>query len=216
VLFGVVCDARVLAKEQRTAAGKLAMHFLPKKPVNKRWRFTTDEYGFRINAEVACEYRDIKSELQRLKEHPSRNFAAIAQRIRELQARFDEIRHHLQPPCPSRYGKDQVYEDYVRLQRLAGKRAAGIELTAEQAAEEAHRRARFDAYAAGPEAAEARRRRKELERADESEFIEFVGRCHAIAATFPASRRVSPSSRQAILRATSRIRIHHEATSPST
>jgi hypothetical protein len=174
VLFGIVCDAHVPAKEQRTAAGKLAAHFLPKKPVNKRWRFTTDEYGFRINAEIAREYRDIKSELQRLKEHPLRNFAENAQRIRELQAKIDEIRHHLQPPCPSRYGKDQCWEDHVRLDRLARKRADGLELTAEQDAEEAHRRARFDAYAAGPEATEARRRRKELESADEPEFIEFA------------------------------------------
>jgi hypothetical protein len=90
-LLGIVSDASASAKARRKTAVKLAAYFLSKKPVNKRWRFTADECGFAINAEIAREYRAIDFELRDLKRHPSRDFPEIAQRLRRLQARIDAI-----------------------------------------------------------------------------------------------------------------------------
>jgi hypothetical protein len=143
----------------------LATHFLPKKPVNTRWRFAEDECGFAINAEIAREYRAIDFELRDLKRYPTRALPEIAQRIRKLQARIDAIGQRLQCPCPSRYGTEQIWEDHFRLATLARKREDGFALTEAEDAEEAHRTARFGCYAEGPEQTE-RRYRKDLERAD--------------------------------------------------
>jgi hypothetical protein len=182
-LLGVVSDASASAKARRKAAMNLATYFLPKKPVNKRWRFTADECGFAINAEIAREYRAIDFELRDLKRQPSRDFPEIAQRIRKLQARFDAIRQRLQCPPPKDdgdedtirqrlqgpppigYGDKELLEDWTRLETFARKRKAGIALSTEEDAEEAHRNARFDCYAEGPEQT-ARRRRQQLEAAD--------------------------------------------------
>jgi hypothetical protein len=163
-LLGIVSDANASAKARRKAAAKLATYFLPKQPVNKRWRFTADECGFAINAEIAREYRAIDFELRDLKRHPNRDFPEIAQRIRKLLARIDAIHRRLQCPCPSRYGNKEISEDMIRLEMLAGKREAGIALSTEEDAEEAHRKARFDSYMEGPERT-ARRCRQRLEAA---------------------------------------------------
>jgi hypothetical protein len=182
-LLGIVSDASASAKARRKAAAKLATYFLPKQPVNKRWRFTADECGFAINAEIAREYRTIDFELQALKRHPTRDFPEIAQRIRKLQARIDAIRQRLQCPPPEDdgdedairqrlqrppqkgYGLEEFSEDWIRLETFARKREAGIALSSEEDAEEAHRKARFDCYVRGPEQT-ARRRKLHLEAAD--------------------------------------------------
>jgi hypothetical protein len=182
-LLGIVSDASASAKARRKAAAKLATHFLPKKPVNKRWRFTADECGFAINGEIAREYRAIDFELRDLKRHPNSDFPEIGQRIRKLQSRVnairqrlqcpppkddgdkDAIRQRLQGPPPMGYGDKEFSEDWIRLETFARKRKAGIALSAEEDAEEAHRNARFDCYAQGPEQT-ARRRRRHLEAAD--------------------------------------------------
>jgi hypothetical protein len=164
-LLGVVSDASAPAKARRKAAAKLAAYFLQMKPANKRGRFTADECGFAINAEIAREYRFIDFELRDLKRHPSRDFPEIALRIRKLQARIEAIRQRLQCPCPSRYGIKEISEDIIRLADLARKREAGIALSTVEDAEEAHRKARFDCYLEGPEPA-ARRRRQHLEAAN--------------------------------------------------
>jgi hypothetical protein len=184
-LFGIISDASASVKARRKAATKLATYFLPKKPVNMRWRFTADECGFAINAEIAREYRAIDFELQDLKRHPSRDFPEIAQRIRKLQARIDAIRQRLQCPPPKDagyrdatrqrpqcspsmgYGDKEFWEDWIQLETFARKRNAGIALSTEEDAEEAHRNARFDCYREGPEQT-ARRRRRHLEAADNS------------------------------------------------
>jgi hypothetical protein len=124
-LLGIVSDAGASAKARRKAATKLAAHFLPKKPVDKRWRFTEDASGFAINGEIAREYRAIDFELRDLKRHPNRDFPEIAQRIRELQARIGAIRQRLLCPCPTRYEDEQISEDMKRLAELARKREAG-------------------------------------------------------------------------------------------
>jgi hypothetical protein len=165
VLLVIVSDASAPAKARRKAAAKLAAYFLPMKPVNKRWRFTADECGFTINAEIAREYRAIDFELRVLKRHPNQDFPEIAQRIQKLQRKKDAIHQRLTCPCPSRYGKEQIWEDHIRLVTLARKREDGFVLTAEEDAEEAHRKARFDSYAEGPEQT-ARRYRGDLEGAD--------------------------------------------------
>jgi hypothetical protein len=166
-LLGIVSDASASAKSRRKAAMKLATYFLPKKPVNKDWGFTADKYGFAINTEIAREYRAIDFELRDLKRHPNRDFPEIAQRIRKLQARFDAIRQRLQcpppkdagykdairrqsqSPLPMGYGDEEFAEDWIHLETFARKRKAGIALSTEEDAEEAHRNARFDCYAKG-------------------------------------------------------------------
>jgi hypothetical protein len=182
-LLGIVSDASASAKARRKAAAKLATYFLPKKPANKRWRFTADECGFAINAEIAREYRAIDFELRDLKRHPSRDFPEIAQRIQRLQLRIDAIRQRLQCPppkddgdkdairqrlqCPppKAYGDKEFSDDWIQLVTFARKREAGIALSPEEDAEEAHRNARFGCYSEGPEQM-ARRRRRHLEDAD--------------------------------------------------
>jgi hypothetical protein len=184
-LLGIVSDASASAKARRKAAAKLAAYFLPKQPVNKRWRFTADECGFAINAEIAREYRAIDFELQDLKRHRSRDFPEIAQRIRKLQARSDAILQRLQCPppkdCgykdaipqrlqyppPNGYGDKEFSEDWIQLETFARKRKAGIALTPEEDAEEAHRNARYDCYAKGPELT-ARSRQQHLKTANNS------------------------------------------------
>jgi len=183
-LLAIVSDASATAKGRRKAATKLATYFLPMKPVNKRWRFTAaDECGFAINAEIAREHRAIDFELRDLKRHPSQDFPEIAQRIGKLQARLDAIRQRLQcpppkndgdedtirqrPQCPppKGYGDKEFSDDWIRLETFARKREAGIALSPEEDAEEAHRNARFDSYAESPEQT-ARRRRRHLEDVD--------------------------------------------------
>ena len=182
-LLGIVSDASASAKARRKAAAKLATHFLPKKPVNTRWRFAEDECGFAINAEIAREYRAIDFELRSLKLDPCRDFPEIAQRIRKLQARIDAIRQRLQCPPPKNdgdkkairqrpqspppkgYGDKDFSEDWIQLVWFARKREAGVPLSTKEDAEEAHRKARFDCYAEGPEQT-ARRYRRHLQAAD--------------------------------------------------
>ena len=164
-LFGIVSDATAQPKARRKAAVTLAKYFLPTKPVNKRWQFTADKYGFAINAEVARDYRAIDFKLRDLKGHRNRDFPEFAQRIAKLEARKELIRQRLQCPDPHRYGTEQFGEDALQLQKLARKRESGSALTEAEDAEEAHLRARFGYYAEGPEQT-ARRYLKELEDAD--------------------------------------------------
>jgi hypothetical protein len=174
-LLGIVSDASASAKARRKAAMKLAMHFLPRKPVSTRWRFTADECGFAINGEIAREYRAVDFELRDLKRRPSRDFPEIAQRIRKLQARIDAILQRLQCPPPKDdgdtirqrkgYGDKEFAEDLIWLADLARKREAGIALSTAEDTEEAHRKARFDCFLEGPEQT-ARRRRQHLKDAD--------------------------------------------------
>jgi hypothetical protein len=202
-LLGIVSEASASAKARRKAAAKLATDFLPRKPVNKRWRFSADECGFAINAEIAREYRAIDFELQDLKRHPNRDFPEIAQRIRKLQAKIDAIRQRLQCPPPKDdgdkdairqrlqgpppmgYGDKEFSEDWIRLETFARKRKAGIALSTEEDAEEAHRNARFDCYAQGPQQT-AQRRQRHLEAADN---LFGKGRFFKVGMTPPLSRK---------------------------
>jgi hypothetical protein len=184
-LLGIVADASASAKTRRKAAMKLATYFLPKTPVDKRWRFTEDACGFAINGEIAREYRAIDFELQDLGCHPNRDFPEIAQRIRELQARIGAIRQRLHCPCPTRYLDEQILEDIKRLTELARKREAGVALGREEDAEEAHRKARFGCYVEGPEPT-ARRYQRDLEGADHR-FRK--GRFFKVGITAPLSRK---------------------------
>jgi hypothetical protein len=133
-LFVIVCDANASAKVRRKAAAKLAAYLLPKKPVDKRWRFTEDAYGFAISGAIAREYRALDFELQDLKRNPT-DFPEIAQQVRELQARIDTIRRRLQCPCPAFYNYEQISEDIIRLEQIGRKREARIALRREEDAE---------------------------------------------------------------------------------
>jgi hypothetical protein len=118
-----------------------------------------------------------------------------------LQARLDAILQRLQcpppkdaggtirqlpqGPTPKGYGDEEFSEDWIQLDSFTRKREAGIALSTEEDAEEAHRMARFDCYREGPEQT-ARRRRRHLEDADnlfrKNRFLK-VGR------TTPLSRK---------------------------
>ena len=163
-LFVIVCDANASAKARWKAAAKLAAYLLPKKPVDKRWRFTEDACGFAISGAIAREYRALDFELRDLKRNPT-DFPEIAQRIRELEAKIDTIRRRLQCPCPALYNNEKISEDIIRLAQIARKREARIALRREEDAEEAHRKARLDCYAQGPEQT-ARRYKEDLDRAN--------------------------------------------------
>lgn len=164
-LFAIIQNAGTAAKGQRKAAAKLAAHLLPMKPVNKRWRFETDECGFAVNAEIAKEYRELDFKLRELRRRPDWKLPRIAKIIRKLEANRAEIVVRLECPAPNLYGKVQISIDRDKLADYACKRQDGIALTAAEEVDEAHRRARFDRYVEGPEQT-ARRYRRKLELAE--------------------------------------------------
>jgi hypothetical protein len=162
--LGVVQDAAVNPKARRKAALKIAEFLLPKVP--KKAKVIADEYGFAISPKLASAYRDIQLELRTLNGEPTRKIPAIAEKIKKLEARSAAIRRRLQVPCPSRYGTKEAHEDAVRLGEFAALRYNNkATLNEAQQAEEAHVRARFDVYCAGPESI-ARGRRAALAEAD--------------------------------------------------
>ncbi|MGC2124662.1 MAG: hypothetical protein WA652_17575 [Xanthobacteraceae bacterium] len=154
-LFGVVQDAAADAETRRKAALKIAEFLLPK--VAKKAKTLPDEYGFRVNPELAGEYRDIQLELRSLSNGPTRKIPAIAAKIKKLEARSDAIRQRLQVPCPTKYRIDEAVKDYVKLAEFAQLRYDETALTETQKAEEAHRRVRFDVFAYCPEQVGRRR-----------------------------------------------------------
>jgi hypothetical protein len=162
-LFGVVQDATANPKARRKAALKIAEFLLPK--VGKKAKVIPDEYGFCVSPNLASGYRDIQLELRALVNAPTRKIPAIAEKIKKLEARSDAIRRRLELPCPSRYGEKEAAKDWVRLMEFTSLHDNEAALSEAQKAEEAHLRARFDVFNAGPEAVE-RRRREALEDAD--------------------------------------------------
>jgi len=162
ILFSVMQDTTVPVGQRRKAATEAAQHFLPKKPGTKRWwvNAPVDQYGFAITPEIAAEYRDIKFESRHLARSGS-NSPRTRNKVEKLRARMNAILHRLQCPCPSKYGSKQRTEDRDRLIYFLRQREAKISLREEANAEEAHRRARVDAFDEGPESA-ARLRLSEL------------------------------------------------------
>jgi hypothetical protein len=160
-LFGVVQDATANPKARRKAALKIAEFLLPK--VGKKAKIIPDEYGFAINPNLISAYRDIQLELRALE--PTRKIPAIAEKIKQLEARSDAIRRRFQVPCPSKYGEKEAAKDRERLIEFASLREDGTALTEAQKAEEAHLRARLEVVSASPESI-AHRRREALEDAD--------------------------------------------------
>ncbi len=162
-LFGIVQDATADPKAQRKAALKIAEFLLPK--VGKKAKALLDEYRFSVNPNLASAYRDTQLELRALVNEPSRKTPAIAEKIKELEARSDAIRRRLQVPCPTDYGNEEVTDDYARLMQFTWLRDSETALTEAQKAEEAHLKVRFDVFAHSPESI-ARRRREELQEAE--------------------------------------------------
>ena len=157
-LFSIAQDTTVATDQRRQAASEAAQHFLPKKPGIKRWwvNAPADEYGFAITPQIAAEYRDSKFELRRLANSGS-NSPAISRKAEKLRARMQAILHRLQCPCPSLYGTTQRQQDKDRVIYFLRQRQAKITLTEKQEAEEAHRSARVDSFAQGPESAARQR-----------------------------------------------------------
>ena len=89
-LFGVVQDAAADAEARRKAALKIAGYLLPK--VAKKAIALPDEYEFRVNPDLASEYRDIQLELRALMNGPNRKIPAIAEMIKRLETRSAAIR----------------------------------------------------------------------------------------------------------------------------
>ncbi len=115
-LLGIVQDATACPKARRKAALKIAEFLLPK--AGKKAKLIPDEYGFSISPSLATAYRDNELELRALVNEPTRIIPAIAEKIKKLEARSKAIRRRLQVPCPTKYGRDDVIKDYVRLMRI--------------------------------------------------------------------------------------------------
>lgn len=154
VLLSIAQDTCAHPVQRRKAAAEAAQHFLPKKPGPKRWwnNAPTDECGFAITPEIAAEYRDSKFELRRLTRSGG-NSAATVRRAAKMRTRLESILHRLQYPCPSKYGRDQWDADGRRLVEFLYRRENNNTLSESEYAEEAHCRARFDCFSAGPESA---------------------------------------------------------------
>ena len=144
--------------QRRKAASEIAQYFQPKKPGPKRWwqNAPADEYGFAITPQIAAEYRDTKMALRRLGRSGA-NSPATARKAAKIRERLEAILHRLQCPSPSLYGTDQLTEDSHRLFYFARQRDQKITLSEKEDAEEAHRRARVDCFAEGPETAARQR-----------------------------------------------------------
>jgi hypothetical protein len=162
-LLGIVQDVSADLKARRKAALKIAEFLLPK--AGKKAKAEPDEYGFTVNPNLAGKYRDIRRELRSLDKGPTRKIPAVAQKIQKLTVQADAILRRLQVPCPSKYGRDQVDQDLSRLIEFIELLANNTALTEAQDDEEAHLRARFDAFTHGPEHT-ARGRLKALEDAE--------------------------------------------------
>ena len=182
-LFGIVQDVAADFKARRKAALKIAEFLLPK--VGKKAKVVSDECGFTVNPNLAREYRDIRRELRSLERGQSRKIPAVAQKIQKLTAHADAILRRLQVPCPSQYRVELATQDFCRLSEFTQLRENKIALTEAQDFEEAHLKARFDAFAYNPEQI-ARRRRKALQDAERL-FIknQFFGEFYAA----PLSRK---------------------------
>jgi hypothetical protein len=148
-LLGIVQDAAADLKARRKVALKIAEALLPK--AGKKAKVVPDEYGFTVNPNLARKYRDMKRELRSLDRGKERKIPAVAQMIQKLKAQVDAIRQRLEVPCPSKYSRDQAHRDLSRLTELLELRADNTALTDAQDAEEAHLRARFDAFVYNPE-----------------------------------------------------------------
>lgn len=157
ILLGIVQDTTAATDQRRKAALAASQYFLPKKPGMKRWWINAprDKYGFAITPEIAAEYRDARFELRQLERSESYR-TATTQKVEKLRARIKTIQRRLQCPCPSSYGRQQIIEDRRRLIHFLEQRAERT-LSAEENAEEAHRRARLDTFDHGPESAAQRR-----------------------------------------------------------
>jgi hypothetical protein len=164
-LIGIVQGATADPKARRKAALKIAESLLPK--AAKKAKLLLDEYGFLIRPSLAAAYRDNEHKLEALLKDPSRDIPANALMIKKLHVRSDAVRRRIQVPCPSKstYGFEQALKDEVRLHQLGRLRRAETPLTEAQDAEEAHVKARYDAFAASPEMI-ARRCCKALEDAE--------------------------------------------------
>jgi len=103
--------------------------------------------------------RDIRLELRALQR--TRKIPAVAEMIKKLEARSDQILRRLEMPYPTAYRDKEAASDLERLIALGNEAA----LTEAQQAEEAHLRARYAVFRASPESI-ARRRREALEDAD--------------------------------------------------
>ena len=163
--FYIVQDQTGSPRARRKAALEITWLLLPKKPANRRYRFTNDDCGFACNPEAARRYRDNVFQLRALKRDPNRDFPEIAQKIERLEKEQNAITGRLELARPTTYGMTQISEDQLRLADLSAKRENDIPLTESECAEEAHRFTRFDRYAASPEA-ELRRRRADLQSLD--------------------------------------------------
>jgi hypothetical protein len=157
ILFSIVLDSRVPADQRRSAALEATRHLLPKKPSVKRWWVNApiDEYGFAITPEIASEYRDTGFGLRNTCSRS--DDPRIRDKIKKLKARLTAIQLRLQCPCPSDHGKKQRSEDSDRVIYFLERRETNAALSAEESAEEAHRRARLESFYEGPEYAARQR-----------------------------------------------------------
>jgi hypothetical protein len=174
--MGVVQDAMADPQARRKAAVKLAEYLLPKTPVKAK--ALVDEYGFRVSHNRLSAYRNVRSKLRALMKESqrTRKSPAIAQQIETLEDRSAAILRGCEAPCPSKYSRDAVKKDDMRLMDLAELRGNGTGLSEAEEIEETHVSLRYRLFRASPEAI-ACRRLKALEDAERAyEQQKFLGK----------------------------------------
>jgi hypothetical protein len=162
--LGIVQDVAAAPEARRTAALKIAQTLLPK--IAKKTKVHPDEYGFRINPNLARLYRDTVGEARSIARKQSRRIPANAEKLKKLQALADALLRRVELPCPTIYGEKQKAKDCARLIQLLELRGEKEGLSKEEDAEEAHLRVRVEAFYAGPQRA-PRERCQALEDAED-------------------------------------------------
>jgi hypothetical protein len=164
LLLSIVQDTTALPAQRRKAASEVSGYFLPEYSDGRKLRrrkFPPDECGFVVDPDLARELRDSKLRLASLPLAKKITPYTVAQRASKIQTRIRAIQQSLQCPCPSKYGRNDVERDRVRLESFSLKRRSQRILTLDEDLEEARRMARYDSYLHGPESS-ARRRLADL------------------------------------------------------
>jgi hypothetical protein len=164
LLLSIVQDTTALPAQRRKAASEVSGYFLPEYSDGRKLRrrkFPPDECGFVVDPDLARESRDSKLRLASLPLAKKITPYTVAQRASKIQTRIRAIQQSLQCPCPSKYGRNHVERDRVRLESFSLKRRSQRILTLDEDLEEARRMARYDSYLHGPESS-ARRRLADL------------------------------------------------------
>ena len=158
MLFGIVLDTTVTADQRRKAALEATNYLLPKKPGMERWWINApvDEYGFVITPEIAAEYRDAKLELRRLSRSRIKRPEDKKTKSKNCGRASKRDPAQTTVPLPVAIWEGPTGADDTTLIYFLQRRDEKTNLSEEESAEEAHRRARYESFFEGPERAARR------------------------------------------------------------